>query len=433
MNPFWSVSLFWAATAVCIIIALALVLPALMRTRAGSTPAARRDVNIAVYRDQLNELETDRANGTLSTEQFESAKLELEARLADDALAPDDTPEPSRVGSRKLGYSLGVVLPAAALGLYFLLGNPGSLVAMANAPSGAAHSAEAGDQASGEHDIMKMIQQVEAKTKANPDDGEAWAMLAKTYGAVEHWPEALKAYETAFKLLPKNASVMTGYAEALAITGNRVLAGKPMELVEKALEIDPEDIKGLELAAIKAFQDKSYATAGLFFKRLHKLLPPESPYAQDIKAAMEESQRLVQQGLTGLDNLASPPPAGDQAKAATPVAGATIKGSVDIAPALKAKLGSKDVLFLFARPPQGGAPVAAIRANTTAFPLEFELNDSMAMNPGNALSQHKQVELVARISKSGNPIAQPGDLEGVIPNVKVGSAGVKLVINQARP
>lgn len=429
MNPFWAVSLFWAATVVCIIIALALVLPALMRTRAGSTPAARRDVNIAVYRDQLKEIETDRANGTLSSEQFESAKLELEARLADDALAPDDTPEPSRVGSRKLGYTLGAVMPVAALGLYFLLGNPGALIAVAEAQPGAAQPAVAG--VPGDHDIMKMIQQVEDKTKANPDDGEAWAMLGKTYAAVEHWPEALVAYEKAIKLLPQNASVLSGYAEVLAITGNRVLTGKPMELVEKALEINPEDIKGLELAAIKAFQDKSYATAGVYFKRLYKLLPPESPYAQDIKAALEETDRLVKQGMTGLDTLSNPPPADD--KTAAKASGGTIKGSVDIAPALKSKLGNKDVLFLFARPAQGGAPVAAIRTNTGTLPMEFELNDGMAMNPGNVLSQHKQVELVARVSKTGNPMAQPGDFEGTVSNVKIGASGVKIVINQTRP
>lgn len=432
MNPFWAVSLFWAATVVCIVIALALVLPALMRTRAGSTPAARRDVNIAVYRDQLNEIETDRANGTLSSEQFESAKLELEARLADDALAPDDTPEPSRVGSRKLGYTLGAVMPVAALGLYFLLGNPGALIAVAEAQPGAAHPTQAGGQVQGEHDIMKLIQQVEEKTKANPDDGEAWAILAKTYSAVEHWPEALQAYEKAFKLLPQKAAVMSGYAEALAVTSNRVLAGKPMELVEKALEIDPEDIKGLELAGIAAFQEQGYAKAAFYFKRLHKLLPSESPYAQDILEARKEAERLMNTARTGLDDLSNPPPAAD--KNAAKATGATIKGSVDIAPALKSKMSDKDVMFLFARPAQGGAPVAAIRANPgAALPLEFELNDSMAMNPGNALSKHQQVELVARVSKSGNPIAQPGDLEGVISNVKVGTAGVKLVINQARP
>jgi cytochrome c-type biogenesis protein CcmH len=429
MNPFWTVTLFWIAAVICVAIALVFVLPALMRARAGAGKAARRDVNIAVYRDQMKETVADRANGLLSEEQFQSAKLELEARLADDALSLDDAPGPARVADRRLGYALGAALPAAAFGLYFWLGNPASLIASADAQSAAAHPDT--PSAQGEHDFMKMIQKVEDKTRANPEDGEAWSMLAKTYGAMERWPEALQAYEKAVRLLPRDASVLSGYAEALAIANNRVLTGKPMELVEQALEIDPEDMKSLELAGIHAYQEKNFAQAGFYFKRLHPLLPPESPYAQDILAAQKEAERLAQSGMTGLDNLANPPPA--DGKAASAAAGATIKGRIDIAPALKSRLAATDVLFLFARAGQGGPPVAAIRARASQIPLEFELNDSMAMNPDNTLSRHKQVVLVARVSKSGNPMAQAGDFEGTVSNVQVGAAGVNILIDQSRP
>jgi len=429
MNPFWTVSIFWIAAVACVVVALAFVLPALLRAQGGAGKAGRRDVNIAVYRDQMKELEADRANGLLSDAQFQSAKLELEARLADDALTLDEAPEPGRVSSRKLGYTLGSVLPVAAFGLYFWLGNPVSLIAIAEAQTGSADSAMAGAQA--EHDFMKLIRQVEEKTRANPDDGRAWAMLARSYAAMEQWPKALPAYEKAIKLLPQDASVLSGYAEVLAITSNRVLTGKPMELVKSALAIDPEDLKGLELAGINAYQEQNFAQAGAYFERLHALLPPQSPYAQDILAAQQEAERLVHAGTPGLDKLANSPPAGDKAASIAP--GATIKGSVDIVPALKSRLTATDVLFLFARPGQRGAPVAAIRVSASQFPLEFELDDSMAMNPVNILSQHKQVMLVARVSKSGNPMAQPGDFEGTLPNVKVGASGVKIVIDQARP
>jgi len=83
MNPFWTVSLFWIAAVVCVAIALAFVLPALLRSKAAAGKASRREVNIAVYRDQMKELEADRTNGLVSEEQFQIAKLELEARLAD--------------------------------------------------------------------------------------------------------------------------------------------------------------------------------------------------------------------------------------------------------------------------------------------------------------------------------------------------------------
>ncbi len=417
MNPFWTVSLFWIFAVVGVVIALAFVLPALLRTRTGPDKAIRRDVNIAVYRDQMKELEADRANGLLTDAQYQSSRLELEVRLADDALTQDETPEPVRVSSRRLGYTLGVVLPAAAFALYFWLGNPASLIALADVQSGPAQPAKTG--APSEPDFMKLIQLGEAETQANPDNGEAWAMLAKTYEVIEQWPKALQAYEKAAKLLPQEASVLSGYAEALAITNNRDLTGKPMTLVRKALEIDPEDLKALQLAGINANQEGNFAQASAYFKRMLRLLPPESTYAQDVLAAQQEAERRAQPGADNKTTSIAP--------------GATIRGSVDIAPALKSRLKETDVLFLFARPGQSGPPVAAIRGRVGQFPLEFELDDSTAMNPGNTLSQHKQVMLVARVSKSGNPMAQPGDLEGRTLDVKVGAIGVKLLIDQVLP
>jgi cytochrome c-type biogenesis protein CcmH len=427
LNPFWTVTLFWLAAAVCVAIALAFVLPPLLRRRSAAAKVGRRDINIAVYRDQMREMEADRANGLLSAEQFEKAKLELESRLAEDALVPSETGA-ATTGGRRIGYTLAGVLPAAAFGLYFLMGNPTALVAIAEAQ---AMGPAAMAAAEGGHDIMKLIQQVEEKTRTDPNDGEAWTILAKTYAAVQHWPEALRAYEKAYALRPDVPAVMTGYAEALAITNNRVLAGKPMELVTKALEKDPEDLKGLELAGIAAFQEKGYAKAAYYFKQMLKHLPPDSPYAQDIAEAQKEAERLVQQGITGLDDLSNP--AAGKTGADAPPTGAAIHGKIDIAPALKARLSASDVVFLFARSAAGGPPVAAIRASAAAgFPLEFELNDAMAMNPDSKLSNFKEVALTARVAKSGDPKGAAGDLEGSLKAVKVGSTDVRLVIDTVR-
>lgn len=421
MNPFWTVSLFWIATAICVAIALAFVLPPLLRRREIVAKAARRDINIAVYRDHMKEMEADRENGMISEEQFQTGKLELEARLAEDALAKADAAM-APVASRRLGFTLAGVLPAAAFGLYFWLGNPMALTAIAEA--------QANPQVvKGEHDIMKMIQQVEEKTKTDPNDVAAWVMLGKTYAAVGHWPEALQAYEKAMKLKPDVPAIMTGYAEALAITRDRVLAGEPIKLVLQALEKDPDDVKGLELAGISAYQERSYAKAAFYFKHLHKQLPPDSPYAQDILEAQKEATRLSRQALTDMDNLAESAAGADKAAAA----GATLHGMVDIAPALKGKVKADDVVFLFARSATGGAPVAALRSTAGKFPLEFELSDALAMNPDNKLSNFKEVTLSARVSKSGDPMGGAGDLEGTLSGVKVGARDIKLTIDKVRP
>ncbi len=424
MNPFWSVTLFWVAAAACVAIALAFILPPLLRKKEAAAKAARRDINIAVYRDQMKEMEADRANGLLSEAQFQTSKIELEARLAEDALAQEDNAMAPKA-SRRLGFTLAGALPAAAFSLYFVLGNPMSLTAIAEAQANPPIAAPG----SGEHDIMAMIQKVEEKTRSDPNDGEAWTMLAKTYAVVGHWPEALSAYEKAIKLKPDVPAVMTGYAEALAISRNRELKGEPIQLVLRALEKDPDDFKGLELAAINAFQEKNYAQATYYFKHLYKLLPPESPYAQDIAEAQKEATRLSRSTMTGMDNLADLG-AKPAEKAGAPAA--TLHGEVDIAPALKAKVAATDIVFLFARSASGGAPVAAIRSTAGKFPLEFELSDAMAMNPDNKLSNFKQVTLTARISKSGQPMGAAGDLEGTLSNVKVGSKGLKLVIDKVK-
>lgn len=426
MNPFWTVSLFWITTVMCVAIALAFVLPPLLRRRGTEAKAARRDINIAVYRDQMKEMEADQSNGLLSEDQFQAAKLELEARLAEDALGQAAVESvPSTGGGRVLGYSLAAILPLAAFGLYFTLGNPTSLIAIAEAQQ--AGPATAGMP--GEHDVAKLVRQVEEKVKANPQDGRGWAMLGKSYAVMERWPEAAKAYQEAARLQPKEASVLSGYAEALAIANNRVLKGQPMELVARALALDPNDMKGLELSAISAFQDKNYAQAAFFFKQLYQLLPPDSPYAQDIQGAVNEANRLAQGGLAGMDNLADQ---GAPAPAA-PAAGASIAGSVDIAPGLKAKLNGNEVVFLFARSGQGGPPLAAVRAQANQFPQAFELNDSMAMSPDNTLSKFQEVTITARVSRSGNPMPGSGDLESKPLGVKVGSKGVKVVIDTVRP
>lgn len=421
MNPFWSVTLFWGAAAAFVAVALAFVLPPLLRKREATAKAARRDINIAVYRDQMKEMEADRSNGLLTEDQFQTAKVELEARLAEDALAKPDA-EMAPVASRRLGYTLAGVLPAAAFGLYFWLGNPMSLTAIAEAQA----SAEANPQAvEGEHDIMKMIAQVEEKTRTDPKDAVAWTMLGKTYAVVGHWPEALNAYEKAMQLKPGEPAIMTGYAEALAIKNGRDISGEPIKLVLQALEKSPNDLKGLELAGIHAFQTKSYAKAAYYMKHLHKQLPPDSPYAQDILEAQKEATRLSREAITGLDNLSDP--------GAPANSGATIKGHVELSPALKARLGKGEPVFLFARSGSGGAPVAAIRATSDQFPLEFELNDAMAMNPDNRLSNFKEVNLTARVSKSGDVKGHSGDLEGSLTGVKVGAKGVKLVIDKILP
>lgn len=405
MNPFWSITLFWALAAGSVVLALAFVLPWLMR-KSSTEPskAARRDLNLAVYRDQLNDLMTEHANGQLTEEQFLASKLEIETRAAEDALAHEDQAVVP-VASRRLGYALVAVLPVATIALYAWLGHPNALM-MAAGGNPVASMAEPQTEA----DVLQIIQRMEERAQANPNDIETWEMLANANAMLSRWPEALPAFEKALALAPNKASVLSGYAEALAMTGNMLMAGRPMELVNLALQADPNDRKGLELSAIHAFQNEDFLVSVQFLDRLLRQVSPEMPYAQEILRMRNEALRL-----------------------ASDANGALVAGRVDLAPELQSRVGPDSIIYLIARDGESGPPLAAARFAMGAFPMSFRLDDSMAMNPANRLSDHQNVVLLARISASGTPAAQPGDLEGRMVGVAVGSTDVRLVIDRVLP
>lgn len=426
MNLFWSITLFWAVAAAAVALALAFVLPFLLRkSHVEHSKAARRDINLAVYRDQMKDLNAELSSTQLSQEQFLASKLELETRAAEDALAHEERAA-APVASRRLGFTLAAVLPAAAIGLYVWIGNPGALMSVANGQDGSVISAEPT-----EADILQMIQQIEARAQANPTDSQAWEALATANGMMARWPQALQAYQKAYELLPTKPAVLSGYAEALAMTSNMVLEGRPIELVTTALQTDPNDRKALELAGIHAYQNEDFARAVEFLDRLQRLMTPGTPYAQEILKMRNESQRLAQ--LSG-----GAPATGTPLQSTTDGQGkatqlASVAGSVDVAAALKPRLGAQSTMYLIARAGESGPPLAATRVAMGPFPLQFSLDDSMAMNPANTLANHKEVVLLARISASGNPIAQPGDLEGRVVGVAVGARDVKVVIDRVLP
>lgn len=405
--------LFWVFTLGLALLALVFVLPPLLSSRSISLLQQRRQINIDVYRDQLRDLEAEYAQGAFDKDQFDAAKLELENRLAEDALSDEDQPVFNK-GGKKLGIALGVAIPLLAFGIYFLIGNPWAIEQAAKQP-----------MAAGQHgDFSAMLKKIREKTEENPNDAEAWLMLAKTHSVMEQWPESNKAYAKAVQLQPKNATALAGYAESLAILNGRVMQGQPAELIRQALEINPKEPKALELAGIGAFQENNFAQAAYYWKQLLNQLPPESPYAMDIAMAMKEAKERAETAFgKPLDKVLG----------SDKVVIQTINGKVEISPALNGKVPANATIFLFAKPLEGGMPVAAIRSDASKLPLEFELNDSMAMNPEMRLTSFKEVTLTARVSLTGEAMAKSGDLEGTLTPVKVGAKDIKLVIDTVKP
>ena len=138
-------TLFWIVAALLIAVALLFVLPPLLKrsTQAGAAAQPNNALNVAVYRDQQRELEADRRAGTLSDEQYERARVELERRLLDD-VAADPAPATARPLSRVPAIVVGLALPLLAVGLYFAVGSPRALAPVAI--DGMAHSTAKGRQ-----------------------------------------------------------------------------------------------------------------------------------------------------------------------------------------------------------------------------------------------------------------------------------------------
>lgn len=437
MSNFWTISLFWALFILLIAIALAAVLPPLLRRNVKTIQVDRKAANIAIYHDQLAELKADLDNGELGQQQYQDACLEIEKRLSEDVPVEAEPVAASQDG-HSLGYVLAGAIPLLAIGVYALLGNPESVMQQAPQQNEVvAMQGQAGEPGQEGHDAAPMIAALEARLKSKPDDVNGWHMLARSYGAVGQYAKAAQVFAKLQEMLPNESSVLADYADAFAMTQNGNLQGKPLELINQALKMNPQDEKALNLAGSAAYQAKNFAKAAEYWRQLLKVLPPDNKYAGEVRAAIEDAERSARGGLSGLDNLSAPNAQSTVAQESAPapaVAAAVISGTVSVSKDLMSKVAPGDTVFIYAQMPEGPKmPIASLRIEAKQLPYRFTLDDSMAMTPNDKLSNHAEVMVSARISKSGQAISQSGDLLGRVSPVKLGQQGVAIVIEKVLP
>lgn len=412
---------FWIIAALLVAGALAFVLPPLVRSRPAFRSTDRETSNAELYRDELSELKRDLAENRIDENQFREAQLEIERRLIEDVGSSEANTAVGAVEARphrRLALALGVVLPLVAVLLYLLVGDPRALDPHARlAGQDAPHQVTAAQ-------IESLAARLAARLEQTPNDAQGWMMLGRSYNVIGDYDKAAKAYDRALKLVGDNAELLSDYADALAMAQGRKLAGEPYELVKRALKVDPNHFKALALAGTAEFEAGRYAEAAKYWERSIARLPPDSEFVANVRASIEEARRRG--GL----------PAGPVAKAPAQTAasvktGASISGTVRLAPALAGRVAAGDTLFVFARPVQGSRmPIAIVRASAADLPFAFELDDSMAMTPNMLLSDQKRVLIDARISKSGSAMPQPGDLQGTSTAVAPGKKGLVLTIDE---
>jgi cytochrome c-type biogenesis protein CcmH len=306
---------------------------------------------------------------------------------------------PIKSQGRWMVYILVLAIPLLAGSLYLTLGNYQAI----------SHSAEMAVDPDTLKlaEINKMVNGLAEKMKANPDDAQGWLMLGRSYKVLEDYPKAVDAFANAYRLLGDQAEVMLLYADTIAYANGKNLAGKPTDLIFKALALEPDNMTALWLGGMAKAQQGDTVTAIKLWKKLDALLPPGSDAQQEIRGLLAKIESEAPQAASQSEIT-------QQSR----VPGAAIDVQVSLAPELQKSASPSDTVFIYAQTLSGPKmPLAIVRKQVSDLPLTVSLNDSMAMMPNMKLSNFPSVKLLARISKSGNAISQPGDLIGVIEQV----------------
>ena len=415
---------FYLSGAILVVAALALLLRPWWRLDRTGGADAQTLLNVAIHRDRLAEIERDRLNGTLAAPDLAEAREELRLQLLEDTAATETVS--SEPADRRAGIILAVMLPILAVAMYALLGTPSAILP------------EAARTQKATADMEQLTMRLAQKLEQSPDNPEGWAMLARSYKSLGRWDDAERAFGRIGPSMEKNAELLAEYAEMLAQRDSG-FGEQARLLIRNALALEPRNMLALFLGGGEAFEGGRYAEAVTLWERLLPQLEAGGEDAQLVEASIARARERS----GGRAMLAAPQDEVHRAAARKakepselkPAADKTsVSGRVELSPALKAKASPDDVVFVFARAVDGPRmPLAAKRARVADLPLEFVLDDSMAVMPGANLSSAQQVRVEVRISKSGTATPGTGDLSGKSEAVKPGAKGLRVVIDRIEP
>lgn len=288
--------IFWLTCAVFVAIALAFVLPPLLERSGEGEDKQSKEANIDVYRDQLSELNGDLRNGIVSPDQYQQDREGIERRLLEDVSAADEPAgkkAKQAVAGRAPVYAIALGIPIIAVAMYLRVGNPSALSPPATTPVQAPF---AGSQDGGQITRQRMEANVAAlaqRLEQNPGDTQGWIMLGRSYTTLEKYSDASNAYAKATALKSDDADLWADYAFAMAMANGQQVQGAPLELVNKALKLDPENAKALDLAGTAEFQARNYKKAIDFWQKLLDKAPPDSELAQALSRRINEAKSLA--------------------------------------------------------------------------------------------------------------------------------------------
>ncbi|WP_371324023.1 c-type cytochrome biogenesis protein CcmI [Dechloromonas sp. ZY10] len=270
--------------ALLLAVVFAFLLPPLWLGLRRQGAADRKAANLAIFRDQLAELEREQAEGTLAEADYQQARGELQKRLLEEVDRSNDEELPaSHAPTRKTAIALLLSLPLLALAGYALLGNPRGL----DPAQTMAQPKMSPEQ------INAMVEKLAAKVAANPDDMQGWLMLARSYKVLGRYEEAIKAYARAEKEIAKDPDLLASYAETMAMAGgDQGLQGKPTQLIQQALKLDPKHGHSLFLAGASAMERGDRKAAIGYWEALLPQVEPGSEIDQMLRSGIDKMKAV---------------------------------------------------------------------------------------------------------------------------------------------
>ncbi|QWE08275.1 c-type cytochrome biogenesis protein CcmI [Polynucleobacter ibericus] len=390
---------------------LALVLVLLLRPYifpSKTKATSRRQMNAAIYREELDKLEAEHATGVITAADYEISHAEMRQRLFQDTIVEDDLEVAGSTKKTAIGICIFIIVLSS--GLYFSLGD---VVRITQTNS---------ERPVTQEGVEKMVAEFAIKMEKDPSNLKGWAMLARSYRILGRNEDAAKAYARAGNFIDSDPQLLADYADVLATNANGSFAGKPLQLINQALKLDPDNLMALWLSGTASYNANNYKAAVQSWEKLAKLIPADTDEARAIQGSIAEARSK--------GGLASPAPASTPTPAAS--SGKEISGKVELSAQLKSKIKPGDIVMVIARKPGERMPVAVLKAPAIDFPMSFTLNDALAMNPAAPLSQLAEASVEVRISKTGMAKQEAGDLISAVQTIKVGTKDVRLLVDQVR-
>ncbi len=412
MSAFWS-----GAVALAVLALLTLWVPLVMLRRAKEPPGARSE-NLYIHQERIDELQAQLAEGQLEADYAARLQAELDRTLLLDA--EDAGPSPTVPAGSVKGWRawlvpvvLSVCVPLAAWQMYDRLGAARDWQLTQRM---AAISAES-DPALRMQQLGRLVSDLEAKLEREPAQVQARYLLARTQMELGRFPEAVQAYSRLVSDAPDAPQLLAEYAQARYAASGRVLGPETADILRRVVALDPGNQMALGLLGMGAFNHQDYAAA-------------ERYWQQALRATADPAgQRALRAGISQARERMGLPPAAEPE-------GVALRVAVDVSAEVRASLSGDEAVFVFARRTGGSRmPLAAVRLQVSELPATVILDDSRAMTPAAQLSDAEQVDVLARISRSGQAVPQSGDFQSAVAVVRLpdGTGDVRLLVSEKVP